>query len=445
MKIRKFLFNLWNAIQNGSNHQLLKVIYTCAIIAMFLLVNLFRIHPNFPDTKTYFSAGELLCNGIIDELRTPVYPLLCHLAKTLWSSHPAIIVAAVQIAVFLSSISVMYNMCKLFIVSKSIRFVVSLIYACLPCFSLWTLCVLTESFSICFLLAFCYTVVLCCKKTKKRYSAYYFVLLLLLLFIRPIFIFLIPIAFILWIYVLLKDGKNCTIILNFSFTILASMAFAGYCKAFEDRYGYLATSSVSTHNQYYILRQADIVDTTLIENVRMRHDVMHYLDSIPADSAHHFEIEELRNKYEDKALHEFTSANIKVHIVPYSIFSLQKFKRLYGDFALTYRYCKIRIPFVATTIISAFNFFANITLRALCLWLFTTGFIFIVLGFKRHKMPIMSLFLWIIAVANVFSAIVGAQAEYARLIVPCMPLVLIITAMIADMLTVRIKKNIPIH
>lgn len=435
---------MWLFAKNGSDRQQLTAIYMLALLATVFMVTFFSIRIT-PDTEGYFCAGEIFASGSIDYLRTPVYPFVCHLAHTICDQRPNYIIAAIQLVVFYISVFFMYRLCGLMINSHGIKFFVSAFYACAPNFLLPAYAILSESLSISLLIIFCYSVIQNHRTGLIRYTMSNFLLLFTLVFLRPIFIFLFPILLILWLIAAKEKSLRKSAVVNLCFLAVLCGIYLSYCKAFENKYGIFSTSIVSDINQYDILRNNGIFDIEVIMDEKMRADVktwmVEYKDSVDHNVFHWTEMYTFQNKYGYAAFHKFVHDNIKQHLAEY----------IHGKFANDWRnslgdnsFCVFGHYTDCGIVIHSISVYTLLLqhllpFNTLFLTLMLGGITFAVLGIRQRKLPITSYFLWLIVVANMFAAFVGAQAEYARLILPCMPLMLIIIAMLVDIFSFRIK------
>ena len=81
-------------IKNGDDKSQQKLLYYIALINVAIILVSLRITFS-SDSGTYYSAGELFWDGGIDEIRTPIYPLICALASRI-SGYSGWIIAAMQ-------------------------------------------------------------------------------------------------------------------------------------------------------------------------------------------------------------------------------------------------------------------------------------------------------------------------------------------------------------
>lgn len=437
MKVSNFLHRAWNIAKNGTDKQQLAVIYSCTLIATIIVIVFFKYQIT-PDTPSYFSAGKVFLDGGIDPLRTPIYSLICIFGEAIYPNQPYFIIFLMQLAVFYISLYYFYRLCNNYLSQKYITFFVSLIYAFAPHYILWTKTILTESLAISITIILCYIVLMSYKTSKIKYSFISFLLLTTLLFLRPIFIFIVPILLLLWLYLFIKERKYIAYTLNILSVLITFALYFGYCKSYEKQYGIFGTSNVSTINQYRILRNHSLADPNVIKDKIIRADVKQTIANSTDSIWCAGELNYLFKTYGNGMVQQYVNDNIKAHLKSYIFISLKRFGKMRGDDTIDV-YCgagSISALYVPTLMI--LHLF-SLSFRELSLFmLFTFGW-FVYLGIRQRKMPIYTLFLWITIFANIFTAVVGAPAEQTRLISPINALVLLLFAKVLDTLSAKIK------
>ena len=177
---------------------------------LFLIIFIFGPSPTAGDTDTNFSAGSILANGMLDALRTPLYPLILNFFKLILSNNIAIKLGVIifQYLIFCISIFCFYCVCEFFIKHKGIVFFVVMCYACHPAILVWQKIIMTESMALSGVVFFLYFFVRFLVTKKIIYSLLINLFLFLLIMLRPGFVFLIPIVILFWLYFILKLKKN---------------------------------------------------------------------------------------------------------------------------------------------------------------------------------------------------------------------------------------------
>src|SRR5574344_1672603 len=110
-----------------------------------VLYNMFYTMRTIADTVTYFRAGEIYFDGMMDPFRTPIYPVICHIAHLLSPIYQNQLVVIAQSFIFLFSIPFFFRLCRMIIVNKKLSFVCTLLYSCNPFIVCYTKAIITES------------------------------------------------------------------------------------------------------------------------------------------------------------------------------------------------------------------------------------------------------------------------------------------------------------
>jgi len=443
MKANRLAQNALNIVRNGTDRQQLAVIYVAVMVATAVLLAVMDV-AIMADTPTYFDAGRRLMTGELDSFRTPVYPLLCYFAEWLSRTHCNTIIVSVQIMAFYASVFFMYRLCNELISHRSIAFSVSLIYALLPSVMSFAMCILTDSLSTSLLVVYCYTCIKSYKTTKKAYPLYNFLLLLTLLFLRPIFVFLLPLSLALWAYGLFRQRRNVAMAMNLAFVVLTTAVLLSYCKAYERRYGYLAVSVVSDINQYVILRITDLQDPSVIGNEQLREDVVAYMntewEAVHPIESFYYEAQIIRDEHGEKALHDYVKANLSKHFVAYGIANIKRVLSESGQSILTMYYKQDKNEEILECV-KRVMMLCSITFFHLYVLLLALILSFAYMGFKRRTLPILTFFLWSVVAANVFIAVFGAQGEFSRLILPSLPILLVVLGVWLSMYKMSLRSD----
>ena len=136
-----------NPFSTNSRKVQLPWLYAVALIlSVWLIADVNVQYAN--DSLHYMRAGELFLNGHIHDFRTPLYPIIFHLAQVITGRFAGEAVVILQIVLYLLSILAFYNIGRSLIKSPAILFTISLLYATHPGLILWNYFILTESLAI---------------------------------------------------------------------------------------------------------------------------------------------------------------------------------------------------------------------------------------------------------------------------------------------------------
>mgnify|MGYP004449052635 CR=1 FL=1 len=247
-----------------------RYIYIVAVINALLLI-CFGETKIFYDTQSYISAWEASISHLkIDILRTPIYPLFIGLCKIFGGDFWKVVVL-LQNVIFLFSVFYFKKITSLFIESKNVVFIITILYIITPGICHWTNCILTDALAISGTVFLFYNILYFITTNKWSYIVYSTLWLLFLVFLRPSFIYLLFICLLAWIYMLKKDKKKA--IYGISGVLIVISLYCGYCFKFKEYYGIFATSSVGTLNQTYIALQYDLLQPEFTDVLEFKNDI----------------------------------------------------------------------------------------------------------------------------------------------------------------------------
>lgn len=437
MRRNDFLLSIFSLIKSGDNRRQLRAIYLFSIINAFLLQFIYVISLN-GGTETYFSAGNVFWNGGIDFLRTPVYPIICHIFYTLSSQYVYYIISLFQFLIFLLSIKFFYKLCKILIESNSLIFITTLFYAVFPFFISWTMDIITESLSLSLFIIACYYILKSINEKSLKLVLYNVLFLSFLIFIRPIFIYVIPVEFLIWLYLIFIKREKFHFI-NICGTIVVVLLYLGYCNKYKQQYGMFTTSEVGYENQYCILRENNIVDYSYSNNLYLKHDIDSFIKKGTNFRYHYFgELTFIIRKYGFPEANKLINYSIKAHKKQY-VFSILKRIIDNSDKPCWGIYLNARNAYLGYTVNNYILQWFSITFMSLYFLLLSSIIIFLAFWKQKKKFPLKSIILWLLITMNLLLVIVGAQDDYFRLILPSSPFILILLFELIDKLLINIS------
>ncbi|MDD4969124.1 MAG: hypothetical protein PHT07_06805 [Paludibacter sp.] len=432
-KNSNFVFSKYNKFSyyinsNALERKLIPIYSFSALI--FLLIFVFGPSPTAGDTDTNFSAGLNLANGMLDALRTPLYPSILNFFKLILSNNVAIKLGVIifQYIIFFISIFCFYYVSEFFIKHKKIVFFVVMCYACHPAILVWQKIIMTESLALSGVVFFLYFIVRFLVTKKTIYSLMINLFVFLLIMLRPGFVFLIPIVLFFWLYFILKYKKNS--LLGLSGIIVVIILVIGYSGIFQKQYGVYSLSTVSDINQYIMLRDAGLLETNNIENPEFKKELSITIQKKKSDSDYFDEYIYFYSKYGFAASNKFIHESIKGNLSEYVTYNLNRFIK---------ETINSRIGFWEGFNYNKYNHF----IKVLCcpfilLYIFLILYIYSL--FKNNFTFKSSLFIYSIAISSIFVLIVGAPNAWGRLIVPTIPILLIMFGQCLEYLRLRPKK-----
>ena len=218
----------------------------------FSLVGI-ELYHMYGDTGTYLAAGRKFFSGTIDELRTPVYPVLCQLFTLGKYFNGLYLLSAFQMLIFIVSVPYLYKAVALLTQRKAAKCIFTCLYAwSLPIIS-YTSYIFTESLTISSVVFFGYMLTAIIKGKASRYICIAMpILLLCMIMLRPFCICFVPLGILAYAYSYYKKTLLHTTA-AISSTLIATIIVLGYCAEHKRLYGRFALSNVSSINRAIVL------------------------------------------------------------------------------------------------------------------------------------------------------------------------------------------------
>lgn len=263
----KLANNLWQVMNTASDNKRLRVLQAGSVLVMLFLFVLggFHISTVPVDSDTYIHAGERFFAGDIDQARTPVYPVICHLALCLGNAGMYLI-ALLQAVVFILSIKWLYKTAQMIFTEHNVvTFIVVGLYAWNIAVVHYVLMIMTESLSLsCVVLLF----MLIVKGIKEKFTIKDALIMtslyVVMLFLRPFFICFAPLLVLYFIFARKNFGRGAIATFWAGLAIVGA-CYVGYCTAFNARYGVFTTSSVPDINLNAQLYEAGLLESPIWE------------------------------------------------------------------------------------------------------------------------------------------------------------------------------------
>lgn len=397
------------------------IIYS--VIEFILFYFLFYRHPPMGvDTISYIEASTYLSQGVLHILRTPVYPFIILLIKSLFGNGWPYVLILIQFITFLISAFYLYKIGCRYISRPKYIFWIIAFYLLYPGIENYCFFILTEIFAVSFMIFFVWAMIQFFDRPNKIYNIVLpAIWLLLLIFLRPVFLCLIPVSFILiiikklnrslsWRDVSVSGGCLCLIIISVFL----------YKNQITKNYGIKSISSVTIINNYYALRSSGIVDPELTTYPTLKR----HLKSINPKPIYVYDkesVEEWNKIIEDtdiSVIEEYENNAIKSHKAAFisgmvNRWSLEVNKwrpvadiRWYPGYILE----GILLPNMA------FYFLLNL--------LFCSAILFY--WIRTKKFAEISTLLVFLTLSIFLTTVIGAQGEYSRLNLPGFPLFLLL-------------------
>lgn len=246
---------LKSRIMNASDKQCMWFITLATVLLTLLWFSLvgIELYHMYGNTGTYLAAGRKFFSGTIDELRTPVYPVLCQLFTLGKYFNGLYLLSALQMLIFIVSVPYFYKTVALITRRKTVKCFFTCLYAWnLPIIN-YTAFIITESLTISSVVFFGYMLTAIVKGKASRCICIAMpILLLCMIMLRPFCICFVPLGILAYAYAYYKKTLLHTTA-AISSTLIATIIILGYCAEHKHLYGRFALSNVSSINRAIVL------------------------------------------------------------------------------------------------------------------------------------------------------------------------------------------------
>ena len=373
------------------------------------------------DTSTYFAAGELFANGGIDYLRTPIYPLICHIMQHYFGEYVLESLTALHLIVFYISIIFLYRTISLFTDKWACKFIPTALYAwSIPIYEM-CLYIMTESLSISgmVILIYCISRIIVGKAGRGTiWSAA--LILLFLVFLRPFNVCFIPILALIMYFShrkgSLKHLKSAIISLS-----ATSVVFFSYCLWFFNTYGIFGFSYGSTLNLFMISCGDQISELPYnehTEEIQIGHGQDIYWVWFDKENC----AAEAKKNLKENTAHFVKGKIILIGKSCFKVFPHAKTSLAY-EYAIIFQCVSMNVIFIALTALIPFE-----------LWLWMRK--------RRRLVSIIALHILICSLSIVTALAGSSNCEIARLTMPMFPSLCILIGLLADQINFKFNKYI---
>jgi hypothetical protein len=363
------------------------------------------------DTSGYVNAAGNLMNGNVDIVRTPSYPLVIALCRVICSNHILLLVSFFQILAFLVSIVCLYKILQQLGIRAIVAFVSTLIYGCYPMLLIANVNILTESLSVSFSVFFIYFFVRWVKENDWKVLICLFLCFLFLTFLRPSFIYLnIALVIVAVLYFFASNPRRALQLL--SIVCLNSILLFGYCKQIEAQTGVFTITRIRCDNEYTIAYNRGLLTLETVSDSMIRQRIIEF-------ESKHQKIDVwdrprtggIPLKACEDAIQRIKSMDIVGWYWGNLVGNLKKsWSGIYDVIANPFR---IYFPMVYSLLVLTGGYLAYD-------W------------YHRRKIPMISLLLWLMCVGNIMVNLLGSYAEWSRLFLPSIPILIMLLAVICN-------------
>lgn len=419
-----------NTMKRNKSISPLSIIYLLAIANSFVQILYYR-HLVCFDTASYIHAWNNYRVGMMDMGRTPVYPSFIGFFKSIFAGNVYLdMVAVAQHVLFLVSIYIFYQLIS-DLVSRRISLWTTAFYALYPTMAIWSSTILTESLAMTGSVFFLYFLFRYIKNARVKDIFMANVLLSLLLFLRPSFIYLLPIT-LLVTSLLLATNKTSRFhkIMGVLLTLMTCTSLLVYMHKFKQNYGVFSTSAVSTTNGYWIARQEGMIHPELTSDPEFR--------AFISTSIAKYGVCMKERTYDEAGIAEMRFGLSAVQDVVSKANDSQTGTSIRGMLKRVAIASHFPV-FVTKSASRVYCDYLGISLFVVYLFLFGYSLLLIVKIIRGKKLLLKSMTLAMIPISNLIVIILAAQDEWNRLFLPSIPIVCIMFSQLLNMFQIRFK------
>lgn len=250
------------------------VLFSLAILEIVIACSLSGTVREAFDTASYISAADNLQNGHLDLLRTPVYPFFIWLFRIVFGSTWQIALVILQFGAILLSAVYLKKIADRYIANPKITFWVVAAYLLWPiCLIYYSRQLVTEAFAIAGVVYWVWSLA----KTDFRSPnpaapLLSFFWLTFLIFLRPVFLYLLPAAFIYYIVAgaRMKWKNSRFYAVGLSLTALVCALIGLYRYELHREYGINSFTTVTSINNYFTVREAGLRNPDIIKDEALK-------------------------------------------------------------------------------------------------------------------------------------------------------------------------------
>lgn len=411
------------------------IVYCIAILHCILLIYKCGIQWDY-DTASYISAWENISSFHIDIWRTPVYPLFIGITKAFFEANFLMAAAIIQHIVFLISIWYFYKLIAIVTDSERIAFYISAFYALYPCVATWNCFILTEPLAIYSMIFTLYCAIMAYKKHSILYTISLGFWTFFQIFLRPAQIYILPILFVGWLLLFVKEKKVTSVFLGGIFAILiATSAMLVYMWEFKKTYGLYTPCGVSVVNKYYMARRDG---NLLIQNIKDKEFRSYVEERDQVFQTGKGTLIDLFTEAQD-AVYTFGLKNVSDMLSIYTSTSFSSiikpaFQRLHNASEDKLFTTFIKKWSIVTDII-------GVRINFVFLLLIVYPIAIMYLAIRKRCVPWFSSILFMLGTSHLLIIIVACQNIWGRLILPATPIYLLMFAQLCNIFKISINSD----
>ena len=377
------------------------------------------------DSPSYLNYAPNVFLGQTDGSRTPVYPYFIKLIGLFNQQHVVnnVIIAHCIIS-FLSNIIFYNTVCKVF-KTRGIILITSFLYGLMLPIINFDKLIRTESLSVFSIIVLLALIVSYLKKPSTTKAILLSLYIFFEIMLRPSFIILLPVVITVWVFryfSIKQERKMC--LSGLVACAMVILLILGYCNLNKRNIGFNGISTVTNVNQLDILIYADMYQNG--NDAELTEAIKDNLKQPQTLGGHWNLLINITTEYKPNRIAKFVSTCIKNQPGVYISHIYHTATGLETENIFT-NYATHKHGAVVSLVQGIEKFVFYFTFNLLYLFLGASAILIFVEYIKRRVISWLKVILWLIIVAQIAVAIIGAQAEYQRLtitIIPCLIILL---------------------
>ena len=393
------------------------ILLIVVILIRTLIYTGYTDYSTFHDTTSYMEYKANILKGEIDAFRTPIYPNILNIIEFFNKDEVATYksVTFFQEIISIISVVILYNTLKKCFKNQATIWITTLIYACLPAIFTYNRVILTESLSISlFVMYFCFIIRYLLKPTNIK-TIVIGIFTLFLIMLRPSFIYLIILLAILFglIFILKKENRTQAI-LGIGTLVSLIILVLGYCFLNKVQNNFWGISNVTQKNQLDIVIGMELYDTRDSRDKEIIDIIEQKLDKYSKIWFRNT-TDRIMEKYTQDEIGEYLKRCLKNNFSDYFRLTLKKI----------FNIALLNCDAIYLEAISKSAIHTLIPFIFIYLYIIIEVIYIIIQIIRKNKLPLEQSIMIIMILGQLATIILGAQAEYSRLFIVSLPIIII--------------------
>lgn len=416
-----------NKLVNKINIKLLVILLVIICFRAFVY-NKSSEYTTWKDTETYINYDANILKGEVNSFRTPIYPYILKFVSIFNTSEISIYknTTYLQEIVSIISVIILYITLEKTFKNQITSSIATVAYGCMPAIFTYNRVILTESLSISlFVMYFCLVLKYLKEPTNKK-TIFIGLFTIFLIFLRPSFIYLIIALAIMFILIfIIKKEYRKQAVLGGGVLIFIGLTILGYSYLNKLQNGFFGMSTVTQNNQLDIILQMGIYNTKDIQDEGIINIIEQRLDGNMV-TWYTKTLGKIQEEYTTDEIADYIGRCIKNNFKDYVVGTTKRI------FKISLSYCdEVYLGVGYNNLIKPVIPFIIIYLYLL----FEVIYI-IVKGIRNRKIFLQQFMMLILVLGQLATIILSAQAEYSRLFIASLPIVIILVVWnIDDLIT----------